>query len=130
MIATFTIEGGAIRDIQSFYDEINRVFMAGEDWKLGASLDAFSDLLYGGIGALKAGEPARVIWRDMEKSRHALGAEVTRAHLHQKLQQPQIYDARRMAEELAALDDGSGSTYFDTIMEIFGEHPRIDLVAD
>lgn len=129
MTATFTIEGNAIRDIQSFYDEINRLFMANEDWELGPSLDAFNDLLYGGIGTLEAGKPVRIVWRDIERSRLALGVEATRAHLRRKLLQPKTYDARRMAKELAALDDGSGPTYFDTIIEIFAQHLHIELVA-
>jgi len=39
------IDGANIRDIASFYDEINRVFMVGEDWQLGASLDGLDDML-------------------------------------------------------------------------------------
>ena len=46
---TLTIAGHAIRDIASFYDEINRVFMACEDWSLGPSLDALDDLFYGHV---------------------------------------------------------------------------------
>lgn len=42
------IEGASINDIASLYVEINRVFMADEDWQLGASLDALDDLLHGG----------------------------------------------------------------------------------
>lgn len=44
------LHGTAITDIASFYDELNQVFMQGEDWQLGESLDALDDLLYGGIG--------------------------------------------------------------------------------
>lgn len=37
-----TIDGNRIRDIPSFYMEINSVFMSGEEWQLGPSLDALS----------------------------------------------------------------------------------------
>jgi RNAse (barnase) inhibitor barstar len=53
------LDGSAIHDIAGFYAEINRVFMACEDWQLAPSLDALDDLLYGGYGAL-AGH-----WKDI-----------------------------------------------------------------
>lgn len=34
------LDGSAIHDIAGFYAEINRVFMASEDWQLAPSLDA------------------------------------------------------------------------------------------
>ena len=37
-----TIDGNRIRDIPSFFMEINSVFMSGEEWQLGPSLDALS----------------------------------------------------------------------------------------
>ncbi|WP_221887917.1 hypothetical protein [Chitinophaga polysaccharea] len=51
------INGDVIIDIPSFYREINRVFMSGENWQLGNSLDAFNDLLYGGFGIGKRRNP-------------------------------------------------------------------------
>jgi RNAse (barnase) inhibitor barstar len=77
---TLTIEGGAIKGIASFYDEINRVFMLREDWKLAQSLDALDDLLYGGFGAIDGSEPIILIWRDFERAKAALGVEPTRAY--------------------------------------------------
>ena len=41
---TLIIDGENIHDIFSFFDEINRVFMHSEDWKLGPSLDALNDI--------------------------------------------------------------------------------------
>lgn len=75
-----TIEGGAIHGIASFYDEINRVFMANENWTLGPSLDALNDLLYGGFGAIDGAEPVTLIWNNIAQSRTALGVDATREH--------------------------------------------------
>jgi len=47
------INGKNITDIGSFYEEVNSLFMQGENWNIGESLDAFDDLLYGGFGILK-----------------------------------------------------------------------------
>jgi hypothetical protein len=57
---TLRLDGRRITGIPSFYDEVNRVFMADESWTLGPSLDALDDLLYGGYGALHGADRVRV----------------------------------------------------------------------
>nr|WP_180164039.1 barstar family protein [Stenotrophomonas sp. SbOxS2]NYT97247.1 ribonuclease inhibitor [Stenotrophomonas sp. SbOxS2] len=121
------INGAAIVDIPSFYAEINRVFMAGEDWQLGPSLDALDDLLYGGYGALAGHKTATVVWRDIDCSRDALGVEATRAWLQDKLRQPGTFNAEAIGRQLDALQRGDGQTYFDIVMDIFASHPNINL---
>ena len=122
-----TINGDNIHDIPSFYDEINRVFMAGENWKLGPSLDALNDMLYGGYGAIQGDEPVVLVWQNIEKSRAALGIETTTAFYQEKLKQPEVFDVHRIRKQLDALHQGTGPTYFEIVMEIFAEHPNIVL---
>lgn len=124
---TLTIEGGAVHDVASSYDEINRVFMADEDWRLGHSLDALDDLLYGGFGAIEGGEPVVIIWRDMERSRDALGVETTLASYRAKLARPDIYDRAAIARKIRALERGNGATYFDIVTDIIAAHENISL---
>ncbi|MEH3121593.1 MAG: ribonuclease inhibitor [Sphingomonas phyllosphaerae] len=126
---TLTIRGRSIRDIPSFYAEINRVFMAGEDWKLGESLDAFNDLLFGGYGAIAGPEPVELVWEDIEASRVALGIDTTRAHLLGKLRQPERYSVAVIQQQLDRLEGRDGSTYFDTILDIIREHPNLKLAG-
>lgn len=121
------INGHFIHDIASFYEEINRVFMTNENWKLGNSLDAFNDLLYGGFGAIKNNETVDLIWLDMEKSRQALGYETTRAYYEDKLKPDSSFNKILFQEKLNALESGTGETYFDVLMEIISEHPNITL---
>jgi len=122
------IDGRAITDIDSLYAEFNRVFMAGEDWQLGPSLDALDDLLYGGYGALHGHATATVAWRDIALSRVALGVDATCAWLQAKLQQPGTFNADVIRHQLDALERGEGQTYFEIVMEIFAGHPRITLL--
>lgn len=126
-MAVHTIEGGAIDDIASFYAEINRVFMAGENWRLGQSLDAFNDLLFGGFGAIESGEATSIVWRDIEHSRAALGIEATREFYRAKLGNPQYNQALAQAG-LDALEAGTGQTYFEMIVEIIAQHESITLI--
>lgn len=126
---TLTLHGDRIHDIASFYDEINRVLMVGEDWTLAPSLDALDDLLYGSYGVIAGNEPVVLAWHDFERSREALGLHATRQlHLH-KLQQPQRYDTSRIQDSLARLDAGDGETYFDIVLGIIASHPNIELVT-
>jgi RNAse (barnase) inhibitor barstar len=125
----FSIIGQYISDITTFYAEINRVFMAEEDWQLVPSLDALNDLFYGGYGAIKGQEPVRIVWYDIAASRSALGVETTRAFLTKKLQRPGRFNVDVISQQLNALQCGTGQTYFDIVLEIIGNHQNIELVA-
>jgi hypothetical protein len=127
-VKTLRLEGAAVHDIPSFYDELNRVFMVGVEWRLGASLDALADLLYGGYGAIDGDEPVRVVLGDDRRLREALGVEETRRHHLAKLEQPERYDVALIEERLRALDAGRGPTYYETVREIFAEHPNLEVV--
>lgn len=129
MTTTLTLAGGDIHDIPSFYAEINRVFMAEEDWKLGESLDALDDMLRGGYGAIQGRAPVRLVWQDIARARAGLGFETTRAYLEAKLERPELYDVERIGRQLAALESGAGQTYFEIILEVIAGHPTIELVT-
>lgn len=128
MLKTLTINGGSITSIPSFFVEMNRVLMAGQSWTLGESLDALNDVLYGGFGTIVGDEPVTLVWRDMDASRSALGLETTRAHLRAKLARPDVFNVDLIGRELDALERGVGKTYFETVLEIIGDHPNITLV--
>lgn len=124
---TLTINGDNIHDIPSFYEEINRVFMGDEDWQLGPSLDALNDMLYGAYGAIQGDETVVLVWKNIEKSRDALGIETTAALYQEKLKHPEVFDSHRIRKQLDALEQGTGSTYFEIVLEVLAEHPNITL---
>lgn len=121
------INGGNIHDITSFYTEINRVFMAGETWNLGESLDALDDMLYGGYGVLQNSATAVVIWQQMEKNRTDLGEEETRRWYREKIGHPERFNVALFQRKLDELDSGSGELFFDIVLEIFNSHSNISL---
>jgi RNAse (barnase) inhibitor barstar len=126
-VTTFTIDGAAVDGIPALYDELNRVFMADEDWRLGQSLDALNDLLYGGFGALHGVDDVHVVWTDSDTSRRALGRDATAEYYREKLRHPDVFDAERFRRMLADVESGTGQTYFDIVLEIFAEHADIRL---
>ncbi|QHS63549.1 barstar family protein [Chitinophaga agri] len=122
------INGDHIHDIPSFYKEINRVFMQEEDWEIGNSLDAFDDLLYGGLGAIKGQEPVQLIWLHISKSKDALGYEATRNYYLEKLAPGSPFNKTHFTAQLSALEAGKGQTYFDIVLEIIAGHKNIALI--
>jgi len=123
------IEGGNINDISSFYAEINRVFMVGETWALGESLDALNDMLHGGYGVIANSAHVIVTWKNMDASRGALGPDTTLRFLRARLQERENFNNRSIASQIAALERGEGDTYFDIVMDVFSDHPNIRIEA-
>ncbi|WP_103098086.1 barstar family protein [Novosphingobium guangzhouense] len=121
----FTIDGAAITGIAALYAQINAVFMADEDWKIGESLDALNDLLHGGFGAIAGADAVTIRWKDIARTRAALGAEATADLLRQRSATRTMFNGARIADQLAALEAGGGVTYFDIVMDIFADHPAI-----
>lgn len=127
MALALTIDGSTVHDIASLYAELDRVFMPDEDWRLGESLDALDDLLYGGFGVLHGQDDVHVTWVDHAVSRAALGVEATRAWYQAKLDRPEVYASGPAERALAALDAGTGPTYLDLVLEVFAGHPELRL---
>ena len=123
-----TIAGSNIASISGFYKEINRVFMASENWVLGDSLDALSDMLCGDYGDAAGGGPVTVLWSDSAQSRIALGFDATREWLLAKLDAPGRFDSSVIRSQLDALQRGEGQSYFDIVQSIFAEYPRFRVV--
>lgn len=130
MVKQIEIEGNSINDITSFYAEINRVFMGGESWLIGPSLDAFNDLLFGGYGVLQGAQSVELLWHHMDHSREALGYQTTRVYYLDKLKPGSPYNKKLFEEKLEALESGTGETYFDSILAILAEHPRIRVISE
>ncbi|MEL4307641.1 barstar family protein [Joostella sp. CR20] len=125
---TFTINGANIHDISSFYTEINRVFMADEDWKIGESLDALNDLFYGGFGALKEIDDFDLVWTNSQKSKEDLGKKTTLAYYYNKLKAPEIFNTKFVQQKIQELENGEGQTYFEIIVEIIESHSQIRFI--
>lgn len=122
------IDGNRIYDKKSFYEEINRVFMYNEEWKLGESLDALDDLFYGGFGCVKVNEEVRLIWKNFKENQQLFGYDFTLNFYREKLQNPQMFDSKLIEKRMKELEERKGMTYFDMILEIISEHPTIELI--
>src|SRR5690606_25895301 len=92
---------------------------------LGQTLDGFHDLLYGGIGVLEPRERFRLVWLHTTKSREDLGFDATLEYYQNKLKQPQTFNVQWVEDKIANLENGSGPTYFEILVEIIESHENV-----
>ena len=104
--------------------------MASEDWKLGESLDALNDMLYGGYGKINGHQKVKLIWKNYEKNRMDLGFDLTKAYYENKLKYPTVFNIDFVNRKLDELKNHEGQTYFEIIQEIIAQHPNIELVPE
>jgi RNAse (barnase) inhibitor barstar len=67
--------GNNISDLETFYDEIDRVLTKNLSWETGHNLNAFNDLLWGGFGVYDYEEPVNIVWTNFKNSVASLGKE-------------------------------------------------------
>ena len=124
------IEGKNINNIETFYEEVNRVFMSQENWKIAQSLDAFNDMLYGSFGEIKGKEKIQLIWKDMEQNQKSLGFQTTLELYQNKLKSPEIFNHKFVLSKINELHNGVGLTFFEIVLEIIANHDNIMLIND
>ncbi|WLD23784.1 ribonuclease inhibitor [Flavobacterium dauae] len=130
MTKKICINGNNISDKKSLYQEINRVFMANEDWKIGESLDALNDLFYGGFGLISGNEPIELTWKNFDYNKELFGYDFTMEFYQEKLKQPKVFSTKIIQQNISALENGTGLTYFEMILEIIAEHKNITLITE
>ena len=69
------IAGRRLSNMAGSYKEVERVFTYGLDWKIGRNLNAFNDILRGGLGRHEYGQAIHIQWLAYEKSVRDLGKE-------------------------------------------------------
>lgn len=123
----YRIDGGKVQSIADLYEQLNRELMAEQDWTLGPTLDGLNDVLYRIDSEIRDGDPATFVWLDHAHSRATLGFEETQRWLNSKLAQPNSFNQQGIQSDLDELQNGTGKTYFEIILEIFADHPLIEL---
>jgi RNAse (barnase) inhibitor barstar len=127
---TIIINGDNFSDLESFYDEIDRVFTKDLGWDTGHNLDAFNDLLRGGFGVYEYEEPIILIWKNISKSKTDLGLESTKKWYERKITESKVENQQFFKDKLKELNESNGQTLLDTIFEIISEHKQIEFKTE
>lgn len=113
--------------LKQFYDEVENVLTKGLDWKIGRNLDAFEDLLRGGFGTFKYGEPIELIWKHSEKSKKDLGWPATVRYLEAKLKTCHPTNRQAVKKDLVLAKSGKGETLFEILLDILRSQKHVKL---
>ncbi len=108
------IDGGNFSDLKGFYAEASRVFGSPEDRGI-RSMDAFNDVLRGGMGDIEPGESLAVCWLNADKSREDLGYPATAAYYKGLLERCHPSNREKILRRLESAEAGEGQTLFDQI---------------
>jgi len=118
MAQEYEIDGSRITSLAAFYDEISRVLIPGVKW--GRNLDAFDDILAGGIGTPADGFTLK--WSNAAFSAEKLGYAETGRYLEEKLRRCHPSNRESVRGELANARAGTGPTLYDWIIETIRDH--------
>jgi len=121
------LNGNSFSSLKEFYDEVERKFTQGLDWKIGRNLDAFNDVLRGGFGVHEYQEEIVIRWKFSEKSKSDLGKSQTTRYLKEKLERCHPSNRAHVQDELRAVNSGKGLFLFDTLVGIIQQHEHITL---
>jgi RNAse (barnase) inhibitor barstar len=121
------LNGNNFSDLESFYDEVDRVLIKDLDWKTGHNLDAFDDILRGGFGVVEPGEAYKIIWQNASKSKNDLGYTETIRYYSRKLHDSHPSNVEIIRSRLQEVTIGKGQTLFEILVEIIKSHKEIEL---
>jgi RNAse (barnase) inhibitor barstar len=121
------LDGNKFSTIDEFYKEAYTVLTSGLDWDVAHNFDAFHDILFGGFGVFESNELVTIEWINFPKSSHDLGLQHSIDYY--KLRSSGLTGSRSLhfLKKATDLEEGKGETLFETILEIFAEHPNIIL---
>jgi len=115
------INGSHFSNMEGFYEEVSRLFMKDEDWKVG-TLDGFDDILYG--------VETDITWKDSLKSKGDLGVDLTKEFYENKIRQGKPFNVELIQQKLDELINKNGQTLFEILIEIIESHKNITLILD
>ncbi len=132
----YIIDGNRFHDRMTvrteFWAVLTKDFLKGEakDRVKTINLDAFNDILFGGLGTFDSPEPIQLIWKRSQKSRVELGYDETVLYLREKLQWCHPTNRAAVEAEIAAAEAHTGPTLFDLIITIIQKQEHITLTLE
>jgi RNAse (barnase) inhibitor barstar len=119
-LPALVIDGRQFVDLEGFYDEISFQLIPGATW--GRNLDAFNDILRGGLGMSEGGFYLR--WKHSHLSQERLGWAETILWFERNLANTNSHSpkARLFQTRLDSARRHEGETMFDKLVRIIRVH--------
>jgi barstar (barnase inhibitor) len=116
-LPVLVIDGARFDDLPGFAREFSSLL---DDYTWTDNLDAFNDILRGGFGTPEGGFVLR--WLDSDRSRQRLGWDATTEWLARNLERCHPSNRESVQERLAQAREHQGTTVFEWIVGIIGDH--------
>ncbi len=120
----YILDGRCTTTLEAFCNEIGQIVLPGQPWD--ENLDGFHAVLRGDYGYLP--EEFRLVWREVDYARAALGYDETVRQLLQRLRDCPPTALIKTAWALRAALRRQGLTVFDWLVDAINKHPNVELV--
>lgn len=120
----YILDGRRTTTFEAFCKEVGQTLLAGQSWD--ENLDGFHAVLRGDYGYLP--EEFRLVWREVNYARVALGYDETVRQLQQQLRDCPPTALIKTAWALRAALRRQGPTVFDWLVDAINKHPNVELV--
>jgi RNAse (barnase) inhibitor barstar len=120
----YILDGRRTTTLEAFYIEVGQVLLAGQSWN--EDLDGFHAVLRGDYGNLP--EAFRLVWREVDYARAALGYDEIVRQLLQQLRDCPPTTLIKTAWALRAALRRQGPTVFDWLVDAINNHLNVELV--
>lgn len=120
----YILDGRRPTTLEAFCNEVGQILLAGQPWD--ENLDGFHTILRGDYGYLP--EAFRLVWREVNDARVALGYDETIRQLLQQLRDCPPTALIKTAWALRAALRRQGPTVFDWLIDAINRYPNIELV--
>jgi len=124
----FTIDGTNFSTLNGVYDEVGKVLCPDFEW--GRNLDAFNDILRGGIEEHEYEEPIELVWKNSEKSRNDLGYDETVKQFKEWLKTCHRSNRALLEVDIENAKDSKGQTLFYMLIEIINNNDHVELILE
>ena len=114
----FIIDGARFDTLEGFYCEVDTVFTKDISFKTGHNLNAYNDILRGGFGMHKRGEPITILWKNAGKSRVDFGYPATAKYHEENMDTCHPASRDIVRKKMLAALKAMGPTLMDEIVEI------------
>lgn len=120
----YILDGRRTTTLEAFYNQVEQILLAGQPWD--KNLDGFHAVLRGDYGCLP--DSFRLVWREVDYARAALGYDETVRQLLQQLRDCPPTALIKTAWALRAALREKGPTVFDWLVEAINRYPNVELV--
>lgn len=123
-----TIDGNNFKDLEGFYDEVNKKLCPGFK-EFGRNLAAFNDVLRGGFNVFEYEENIQLIWINSAKSKDDLGYKAVVKYLKQVKKKAHPTNIQYIKSEIHDAKASKGPTLYDILVGIIGDNKHILFTA-